>query len=270
MERRYLTGGLIALSVVAAPVAASTVIDFNSAAGFGGGADPAPRAVRLPPYLQCVPFARQATGVQIFGDAHTWWGQAEGRYGRGHEPRVGAVMAFRAHGSSRLGHVAAVSKIVDSRTLLISHANWSPINGRRGQIERNVRAVDVSPNNDWSQVRVWFAPIKALGGTAWPVTGFIYNSKPGAMKPGLGKPGLDKSAIGKPQLIKVARTALEKTQLVKEMSARSRSPLRVEAEAAPRPSQSLRAAASTPPTRARTPARPSNDPIGEIITRRRR
>ncbi|MGE3690247.1 MAG: CHAP domain-containing protein [Novosphingobium sp.] len=130
-------------------------------------------------YLQCVPYARQLTGINIYGDAHTWWGQAEGRYARGSTPRVGAVMAIHPHGSSRLGHVAAVSRIVDSRTILISHANWSPINGRRGQIENNVRAVDVSPNNDWSEVRVWYAPIQALGGTHWPLDGFIYNRKPG-------------------------------------------------------------------------------------------
>ena len=122
----------------------------------GGGTE-------LPPYLQCVPYARQVSGIRIFGDAHTWWDQAAGRYARGSEPRVGAVMAFRPHGNMRLGHVAAVSKVIDSRTVLIRHSNWSPINGRRGQIEDNVRAVDVSPGNDWSQVRVWFAPIEALG-----------------------------------------------------------------------------------------------------------
>ena len=133
----------------------------------GGGSD-------LPPYLQCVPYARQVTGIQIRGDAWTWWSQAEGRYARGARPRIGAVMTFSPHGKMELGHVAAVSKIIDSRTVLLRHANWSPINGRRGQIEDNVRAVDVSPDNDWSQVRVWFAPIRNLGSTAWPVQGFIY------------------------------------------------------------------------------------------------
>ena len=137
---------------------------------------------KLPPYLQCVPYARQISGVQIYGDAHTWWGQAEKRYARGSEPRVGAVMNLRPHGGSRLGHVAAVSKIIDSRTILIRHSNWSPINGRRGQIEDNVRAVDVSDNNDWSKVRIWYAPIKALGGAEWPLYGFIYNEKPGKAK----------------------------------------------------------------------------------------
>lgn len=136
------------------------------------------------PYLQCVPYARQVSGIQIYGDAHTWWGQAEGRYQRGSTPRVGAVMAFEPHGNMLLGHVAAVSRIVDSRTVLLRHANWSPINGRRGQIEDDVRAVDVSENNDWSAVRVWYAPIQALGTTAWPVEGFIYKdrAKPGNAK----------------------------------------------------------------------------------------
>lgn len=135
----------------------------------GGG------SAALPPYLQCVPYARRVSGIQIFGDAHTWWDQAAGRYERGYKPRVGAVMTFRPQGNMRLGHVAAVSRIVDSRTVLLRHSNWSPINGRRGQIEDNVRAIDVSENNDWSEVRVWFDPIQALGGTHWPVQGFIYN-----------------------------------------------------------------------------------------------
>ena len=99
--------------------------------------------------LQCVPFARALTGVTIFGDAHTWWGQAEGKYERGNKPKVGAVMAFIPHGNMRLGHVAAVRKIVDRRTLLISHANWSTIDGVRGHIEENVR-VRVTANR-----RLW-------------------------------------------------------------------------------------------------------------------
>ena len=138
---------------------------------------PAAQASELPPYLQCVPYARDVSGIQIYGDAHTWWHQAAGKFQRGTQPRVGAVMAFRPHRNMRLGHVAAVSRIIDSRTLLLSHANWSPINGRRGQIERDVKAVDVSPANDWSQVRVWYHPIQALGKTAWPVHGFIYGKR---------------------------------------------------------------------------------------------
>lgn len=127
--------------------------------------------------LQCVPFARALTGVTIFGDAHTWWGQAEGKYERGSKPKVGAVMAFIPHGNMRLGHVAAVRKILDRRTLLISHANWSTIDGMRGHIEEDVRVVDVSEDNDWSRVRVWYTPNSALGGNEWPLHGFIYPDK---------------------------------------------------------------------------------------------
>lgn len=131
----------------------------------------------LPPYLQCVPYARELSGIQIYGDAHTWWKKAEGRYQRGRSPRVGAVMAFIPHRKMRLGHVAAVSRVIDSRTVLLNHSNWSPVNGRRGQVERDVKAVDVSPDNDWSRVRVWYHPLQALGKTAWPVHGFIYGKK---------------------------------------------------------------------------------------------
>lgn len=154
---------------------AATALLPETAVGFATGAR---QAAELPPYLQCVPYARQVSGIRIFGDAHTWWGQAEGRYARGSRPRVGAVMALKPHRNMQLGHVAAVSKVVDSRTILLRHANWSPINGRRGQIEDNVRAVDVSPENDWSEVRIWYAPLQNLGGTHWPVEGFIYGGKP--------------------------------------------------------------------------------------------
>lgn len=131
-------------------------------------------AVALNEGLQCVPYARALSGVSIYGDAHTWWNQAEGRYGRGSLPKVGAVLAFPSHGNMRLGHVAAVRRIVDDRTIVISHANWSTIGGVRGHIEEDVRAVDVSEANDWSRVRVWYTPNAALGTTEWPAHGFIY------------------------------------------------------------------------------------------------
>lgn len=125
-------------------------------------------------YLQCVPFARAESGVEIRGNAGTWWAQAAGEYERGDEPREGAVMAFAGSRGMPIGHVAVVKKIVGDREILIDHANWSPINGRRGQIERNVRVVDVSSAGDWSMVRVWYAPIGDLGLRANPVQGFIY------------------------------------------------------------------------------------------------
>jgi surface antigen len=175
MERRVFTCvvaatlGLAGLGMTGA--ARASAIDYDTIGD---------EAERLPGYLQCVPYARQVSGIQIRGDAWTWWNQADGHYARGNVPRVGAVMAFRPYGRMQLGHVAAVSRVIDSRTVLLRHANWSPINGRRGQVEDDVIAVDSSPNNDWSEVRVWFDPIKGLGSTRWPLAGFIYNKKGGA------------------------------------------------------------------------------------------
>lgn len=120
--------------------------------------------------LQCAPYARQISGIQLFGRAANWWSQAEGLYDRGQEPRVGAVLAFSSSRSMPAGHVAMVSKIVGAREVLLTHANWS----YRGGIEHDVRAIDVSPNNDWTDVRVWYGPIGDLGLRANAAHGFIY------------------------------------------------------------------------------------------------
>jgi hypothetical protein len=69
-----------------------------------------------------------------------------------------------------MGHVAVVSKVIDGRHILISHANWS----RPGMVERGVMAVDVSDAGDWSQVRVWYAPTGSLGMRPSSAFGFIY------------------------------------------------------------------------------------------------
>ena len=114
--------------------------------------------------------AGEVSGIQIRGNANTWWAQAEGRYERGHTPKVGAVLAFEATHRMRVGHVATVSKVVSDREVLLTHANWS----RPGRIERDVRAVDVSAAGDWSEVKVWYAPQGGLGLTAYPARGFIY------------------------------------------------------------------------------------------------
>ena len=124
--------------------------------------------------VQCAPFARMFSGIQLFGAAATWWNQAMGKYLRGNAPEIGAVMVFKAVRGMRAGHVATVTDIVSDRVIKITHANWSVINGRRGQVEQNVTVVDASPRNDWTQVKVWFAPIGKVGNTPYPVNGFIY------------------------------------------------------------------------------------------------
>jgi len=130
------------------------------------------------PYLQCVTFARQLTGMQIFGDAWTWWEHATGKYDEGASPKPGAVLVFKSQGRMRLGHVAVVSQIITDRYIQVTHANWSPINGHRGQVEDHVNVLDVSDKGDWSKVKVWYGPLNDLGTTVYDTYGFIYNNQP--------------------------------------------------------------------------------------------
>ena len=124
-------------------------------------------------FWQCAPYAREVSGIDIRGNANTWWGQAAGRYERGHVPVEGAVMAFKATRGMPIGHVAMVSRVVSDREVLLTHANWS----RPGRIETDVRAVDVSAAGDWSMVKVWYGPQHGLGTSAYPTNGFIYSGK---------------------------------------------------------------------------------------------
>lgn len=120
--------------------------------------------------LQCVPYAREHSGIEIHGNAWTWWNQAKGIYRRGSVPQVGAVVAMAPSSAMPLGHVAVVQKVVDGRHILLDHANWSS----PGMIEHGALAEDVSTAGDWSEVRVWYAPSRALGSRVNPVFGFIY------------------------------------------------------------------------------------------------
>lgn len=132
---------------------------------------------------QCVTFARFFSGIQIYGDAWTWWNGAEGKYARGAQPEAKSVLVFRKTGRMTRGHVAVVSNVLTDRVIQMTHANWSPIDGRRGQVEEDVTVVDVSPNNDWSEVKVWFDPTKDLGGSAYPTYGFIYQQQQQGPRP---------------------------------------------------------------------------------------
>jgi len=125
-------------------------------------------------YWQCVPFARLISGIQIFGDAWTWWNQASSKYETGFQPRAGAVLCFKPTQRMRLGHVAVVSQVLTDRVVQITHANWSPIEGSRGKVEKDVTLIDVSTGGDWSQVKVWYDPNRDLGGSTYSTHGFIY------------------------------------------------------------------------------------------------
>ena len=121
--------------------------------------------------LQCVPFARANSGIELTGNAGTWWNSATGVYERGARPEVGSVLNFRSTGRMRMGHVAVVSRIVNPRVVEIDHANWG---GYRGRVARGMRVADVSERNDWTAVRVALSRGGDFG-SVYPTYGFIYD-----------------------------------------------------------------------------------------------
>ena len=125
--------------------------------------------------ISCVPYARQATGMNISGNGWQWWGNAAGSYARGHRPEPGSVLAFRSTGSMRYGHVAVVSQVVAPRHVLIDHANWGGPGIRRGTVMQDVHVIDVSAGNDWTDVRVQIGRDSSSFGRNYPTYGFIYN-----------------------------------------------------------------------------------------------
>jgi len=124
--------------------------------------------------LQCVPFARAASGIEIKGNAANWWDAASGVYARGQAPEVGSVMNFRSTRGMRLGHVAVVTSIVSSREVEIDHANWAGPGASKGGVSRGMSVIDVSPDNSWTQVRVSLGG-EGKYGSVYPTYGFIYD-----------------------------------------------------------------------------------------------
>jgi hypothetical protein len=144
------------------PVAAAPRLPYDP--------DAPPHVVEGLPPSQCVPFARQESGIDIYGDANTWWMQAAGRYPRSSSPATGSVLVMRGYNDSSRGHVAVVRRVVSSRIILVDHANWM----NHGEITVNVPVLDVSDANDWSQVRVWWIPLSQWGARIYSTEGFIH------------------------------------------------------------------------------------------------
>ena len=117
--------------------------------------------------ISCVPFARAATGLDVKGN----W--AAGSLERGQRPEAGSVLNFRSTNRMRLGHVAVVARVVDSRTIEIDHANWAGPGGGKGRVARGVPVIDVSEGNDWSAVQVGLSG--GGFGSVYPTFGFIYD-----------------------------------------------------------------------------------------------
>jgi hypothetical protein len=128
---------------------------------------------------QCVPYARARSGIGIFGDAYTWWETAAGRYARGSLPLVGSVLVLRKTSRLRYGHVGVVTAVVGPREIRVDHANWQP-----NAIINNMAVLDVSPANDWTQLRFWNKDARVWG-SIYPASGFIYNV-PDAVTPPSG------------------------------------------------------------------------------------
>jgi surface antigen len=119
--------------------------------------------------LQCVPYARDHSQVKLYGDAADWWDKAAGIYQRGEMPELGSVLVLTGYAGPRHSHVAVVTAMVSSREIRVSHANWL----NDGAIFIDDPVVDVSPDNDWSQVRVFNERTGAWGVRTYLVQGFI-------------------------------------------------------------------------------------------------
>lgn len=140
--------------------------------------------------MQCAPFARAVSGVQLRGAAADWWPLSKGRYERGQTPAVGSVLVFRRTARLSDGHVAVVARVVSDREILVTHANWV-----RHRVSENVPVIDVSAGNDWTRVRVWWPPAGQMGATEYATFGFIAADDP---------PGRDQIATNTQTLIKSA------------------------------------------------------------------
>jgi surface antigen len=119
--------------------------------------------------LKCVVYARERSGIAIYGDAQTWWGQAANRYARSPTPQAGAVLVLAGYAGSDRGHLAVVRKVVSARQIRVDHANWL----NDGRIYLDDPVVDVSPKNDWSAVRVYNLRDQSWGLRTYGVQGFI-------------------------------------------------------------------------------------------------
>ena len=143
------------------------LLGFGALSGCAGGPRPI-GSVSRSTALECVPYARQVSGIQLFGDAADWWDAAAGVYRRTSQPSPGAVLVFERSGRLPHGHVSVVAGVRSGREITVTQANWV-----RGRIAHSEPVIDVSPGNDWSAVRVWWEPSNQIGTSVYPSYGFI-------------------------------------------------------------------------------------------------
>jgi len=122
--------------------------------------------------VQCVPYARSISGVNLYGDAHTWWDQANYPYARTSYPLPGSVLVLAQTPRMTHGHLAVVKKIINQREIDVSHSNWGSDRKNRRIIYDRVRVQDVSPENNWTLVSFWNYGSKGFG-FPYAAKGFI-------------------------------------------------------------------------------------------------
>ncbi len=144
-------------------------------AACGGASGPSLSAAGGPRYpgINCAPFARELSGIALYGDAAAWWDQAGGRYMRGPRPVLGAALVFQRESRLPSGHVSVVSRLIGPRQIQVTQANWV-----HNELDRDQLVVDVSERNDWTEVRVWWPPIGQLGSHPYATFGFILPPTP--------------------------------------------------------------------------------------------
>ncbi len=125
------------------------------------------------PGLTCVPFARELSGVGLYGEAAGWWDAAAGRYARGGRPTPGSVLVFRRSDRLPKGHVSVVSRLLAPRRILVIQANWAP-----AELDEDQLVLDVSERNEWTSVRVWWPPSASMGSHEYETYGFILPPTP--------------------------------------------------------------------------------------------
>ena len=229
----------------------------RSAAARGEAGPPLVRDVGM----SCVPYARNATGIALIGDAWQWWDLATGIYARGGVPEPGSVLAFRANERMPLGHVAVVTRVVNNREIEIDHANWAA-----GGVARGVPVVDVSENNDWTAVRVGLGSATSFG-SIYPTHGFIYDwADSGTMLTAMTVPAVHRTLNPLPRHMRPGpeRAAVTADTLnAREYDVVAEAPSHAQTHGVPAARQAL-----NPPPRARRPTPDQAPVIGDTLNAR--
>lgn len=123
---------------------------------------------------ECVPYARRVSGINLRGNAYTWWQAAEGKYARGNRPIPGSILVLAKTNKLRNGHLAVVAEQLGPREIDVTHTNWGDDWLSRRVTYETQRVQDVSQMNDWTSVRFWNVE-KNTYGFPYAAYGFIYN-----------------------------------------------------------------------------------------------